>query len=167
MHLQLPSEQHVLVAPTLPLYTVQYTLFRLQCAVCSVQCPVYSEQCTVCNVQFVVCSVQCAGGSEQCTVYSVQYTVQSAVCSVQCAVHSVQCAVFSSRLLMQILPPLFSSIEYSAGACTLHRPTNSIPYFGLGPLPACLSCILWDVKPLSEKTNPTPNSVFQINQKLW
>ena len=74
-------------------YTVQYTVYSVQCTVCSLHSRVNSVQCTVYSFLWTVYSVQCAVSILWCIMYNVKcavYSVQYTVYSVQCTVYSVQ-----------------------------------------------------------------------------
>jgi hypothetical protein len=73
-------------------YSVQYTVYSIQCAVYSVQYTVNSEQCTVYSTQCTVYSVQYTVNSVQCTVYSVQYTAVKLVVMSCGLLYSMDCA---------------------------------------------------------------------------
>ena len=65
--------------PDSTMYSVQYTVYSIQCTGYSEQGTVYSVQYTVYSVQCTVYSVECTVNSEQSKVYSVQCTVHSPI----------------------------------------------------------------------------------------
>ena len=105
-------------------------MFNVQCTVCSVQfseyrvqCAVTSVQCTVCSVQFSEYRVQCAVSSVQCLVCSVEClvcSVQCTVCSVQCTVCSVQCWIIIAVINKAAADHPVTQLQ--GGVCLLSHP---------------------------------------------
>ena len=64
------------------MYSVQCTVYNVQCTVYSVQCTVYNVQCTMYSVQCTVYNVQCTMYSVQCTVYTVHACMIYHLCDI-------------------------------------------------------------------------------------